>query len=140
MSTHDPDSSDIETYAECYFSFSKNLRTWLIAYGIGAPILFASQDSFSQLLKQRSEMCFVICMFLIGVAVQVLSAFLYKASMWYIMWGAMKPEFKSTRRYNTANWVSEQFWLDLLFDVASIGVFAWATIEVMMLYVAYTTT
>lgn len=134
MSIQDPSVGDAKPYVEAYQRFATNLRAWLIAYGIGAPVLFASQDAFSSLLANTSAIAPVIYAFLAGMAVQVFAAFLYKATMWYIMWGALNEQFKLTRRYKLSNWVSEQLWLELLFDLASIGAFAWATTKILILY------
>jgi hypothetical protein len=50
------------------------------------------------------------------------------------MSGVMDEKYKATYRYKLANWVSELLWLELLFDIASIILFAWATTRVLILY------
>lgn len=134
MSINDPGPEDAKEYIDSYKSFALTLRAWLVAYGIGAPVLFASQDAFSELLKNKSAVQPIIYAFLAGVSIQIVAAFLYKASMWYIMSGALDETFKSTYRYKFSDWVSEQLWLELLFDIASIILFAWATTKVLILY------
>jgi hypothetical protein len=132
MSILDPGNEDAKTYAESYFSFAKTLRTWLVAYGIGAPVLFASQDAFSDLFFNKTVVIPIIYMFLSGVCLQILSAFMYKASMWYIMWGALRDEFKTTIRYKISDWISEQLWIELIIDLVSIGLFVCATSRVLL--------
>ena len=134
MSLKNPGTEEATAYVESYQSFASNLRAWLIAYGIGAPVLFASQSAFSEMLKNKGAVTPVIYAFLIGMSIQIFAAFLYKASMWYIMWGAMTPTFKTTCRYKFSDWVSEQLWLELLFDIASVSAFAWATVKVLLIY------
>lgn len=134
MAPIDPGKDEENAYFESYKSFSFTLRAWLIAYGVGAPVLFASQAAFSEVLKNKAAVLPILYAYFFGVFLQIFAAFLYKASMWYIMWGANKPEFKSSYRYKFSGWVSEQLWLELLLDIGSIIFFAWATCKVLMLY------
>jgi hypothetical protein len=132
MSIIDPANEDAKTYVESYLSFARTLRTWLVAYGIGAPVLLASQEAFSTVFKNKEVVILIIHAYLVGVCLQIFSAILYKASMWYIMWGALKETFKSSRRYKFSDWVSEQLWIELFFDIASISLFAWATLRILV--------
>ena len=132
MSICNPGSEEAKIYLDSYRSFSTTLRTWLVAYGIGAPVLFASQDAFSSLLTNKEIVFKVICLFLVGVSTQIISALLNKISMWYIMWGAMNEDFKSEKRYTLSDWYSEQLWIEIVFDILSIVVFAWSTVLVLI--------
>lgn len=124
---------DKKSYVESYQSFAYTLRTWLVAYGIGAPVLFASQECFQGVLNNRSQARLIIIGFLVGVVIQIAAALIYKTAMWYVMFGCLKPTFKSTWRYAFSDWISEQLWLELLFDVTSITAFVWATYKTLML-------
>ena len=53
MSVIDPGNEDTKTYFDSYRALASTLRTWLVAYGIGAPVLFASQSAFAEILKNR---------------------------------------------------------------------------------------
>lgn len=86
MSIRNPGPEEAPIYLDSYRNFSKTLRTWLVAYGIGAPVLFASQEEFSSLFVDKVSALRIICLYLIGVSSQILSALLSKISMWYIMW------------------------------------------------------
>lgn len=37
-------------YFEPYAKFAATLRTWLMAYGIGVPFLFATQEKFAKVI------------------------------------------------------------------------------------------
>jgi hypothetical protein len=74
--------------------------------------------------------------FLVGVAVQIAGALLYKVAMWYLYLGELHECVQKTLRYRISNWVSEQIWLEISFDIFSIGAFAWATVAVLQEYVA----
>lgn len=125
-------------FYEAYAGFAKTLRTWLVAYGIGAPVLFASQSAFATLLKEKQATVCIIGLFLIGVSLQLTAALMYKATMWYLYFGELSEAFQCTRRYKVSDWLSEQFWLELCFDIGSIVTFAWATVWVLVHLVAST--
>ena len=98
MSLVDPKNEEATIYFESYGSFSKTLRAWLVAYGIGAPVLFVTEDTFSELLKYKDTMTPILGAFVFGICIQVIAALIYKASMWYIMWGVLNDDFKKTKR------------------------------------------
>lgn len=125
---------DSEFY-EPYASFSRIMRAWLVAYGIGAPALLASQDAFKAILAVPNQAMFIISCFLFGASVQIIAAFIYKYSMGYIYFEDLGKVSKKTNRYKIAEWFSEAMWLEMLFDIISIGSFALATVKVLMLYV-----
>lgn len=137
MSLVDPKNEEATIYFESYGSFSKTLRAWLVAYGIGAPVLFATEDTFSELLKYKDTMTPIIGAFVFGICIQVIAALIYKASMWYIMWGALNDDFKKTKRYKYSDWVSEQLCLEISFDILSISAFTYATAKILFLYASH---
>ena len=122
-------------FFEPYASFSRTLRTWLVAYGIGAPVLFASQDAFVCILAKPIQGVIIIGLFLLGTMVQIIATFLYKYSMGYIYFGELKKEFMETRRYKISNWLSEAMWLEISFDIITIVSFVSATVYVLIVYV-----
>ena len=95
-------------YLDSYLDYSRRLRTWLMAYGIGALILFASQETFSKMLKNTDISKPIILVFLVGVSIQILAAFVYKISMWYVFHGMVNEDFRRTCRYKVSDWISEQ--------------------------------
>jgi hypothetical protein len=123
-----------EDYFPSYAAFAKLLRTWLVGFGIGVPILFCSQDAFSDILERPSMAITIIVMFLGGVVIQVIAALLYKTTMWYLYCGERDEEFKKSMRYDFFDWVSEQYWLEVLIDLITILLFAIATSMVLFAY------
>ena len=116
---------------ELYADYAKMLRLWLVAYGIGAPVLFLTRPDVAAKLFERGNATSIAVVFLIGVAAQVLNAAINKWAAWYIYAGVLEPEFQDTRRYKVSEWISEQFWIDLFLDLAAMGLFAWATVEAL---------
>jgi len=120
-------------YFDGYVSFSGVLRSWLIAYGIGAPVLFITQADVTRKLADSGQALTVALLFLSGVFLQVIVALLYKGAMWYLYVGEVEPVKKKTKRYAISDWLSEAYWLELLFDLASIVFFLIATVRVLMI-------
>ena len=114
-------------YFEGYSSFAKTLRTWLVAYGVGGPALVLTQKALADRLMASGTAPRITMLFLIGVACQVLTALIFKASMWYLYLGEGKPDLQRLKRYKVANWVSEAFWIEIGLDLVSLACFGIAT-------------
>ncbi|MHC4947087.1 MAG: hypothetical protein ACYTG1_02340 [Planctomycetota bacterium] len=113
-----------------YEAHARILRTWLVAYGIGGPVLFVNNDDLWRGLVESGTGRLVGLLFLAGVAVQVLVTAINKSAMWGSYYGEIEPRFRPTWRYRSAYWLGGQYWIDLLADVASLALFAAATIIV----------
>ena len=114
-----------------YAKFSTTLRTWLVAYGVGAPVLFLSHQEVANRLLVGKTGKDIATAFLIGAAIQVVAALLYKTCMWYLYVGEDDEEFKKTRRFRWCNTISWQYWLEFGFDLASVAAFGWATVQAL---------
>jgi hypothetical protein len=128
-------SSNASEYFECYAEFAKTLRTWFIAYGIGAPILFLSNNTVWETIRSSSYISFISFCFLAGVSIQVLEALLYKNSMWYLYRGEENPQIKRKLRYKAFYNISEFYWLEIFFDVLTLISFViatWMAIRILM--------
>src|SRR5260370_2549990 len=65
-----------------YAEYSKTLRTWLVAYGIGAPVLFLTNDTLARTFAKSSQARTIAIYFLAGVVLPMLLAILNKHVMW----------------------------------------------------------
>ena len=65
-----------------YAEYSKTLRTWLVAYGIGAPVLFLTNETLARTFVKSPQARIVAFSFLMGVLLQVFLALLNKNVMW----------------------------------------------------------
>ncbi|HVA54175.1 MAG TPA: hypothetical protein VNI53_00020 [Gammaproteobacteria bacterium] len=118
-------------FYEPYANFSRTLRAWLVAYGVGVPVLLVSQEFIARAIIKADSGGLITWLFLIGVAIQVLSALLYKYSMAYLYSSEVDPTLNNTRRVQAAEWLSNAIWLEALFDLAAIALFVWATFMVV---------
>ncbi len=60
-------TSQAEDYLEAYAEYSKVTRMWFVAYGIGAPVLFLTNDALLKILKKSGCARCVAGFFLAGV-------------------------------------------------------------------------
>lgn len=118
-------------FYDAYAGFARNLRTWLIAYGIGGPVLFVSQSFVTEALVKSGTARSVAYAFLGGVVIQIAGALLYKSAMWYCYQGELDPAFRESRRYRIAGFVSCAYWLELTIDLVTSALFVWATWRVL---------
>ena len=122
---------EIAGYFDAYASFARTLRTWLVGFGVGVPVLVASQAELSKKLAASGDAKRIVTLFLGGVAVQIFVTMLYKSAMWYTYFGAMNSAFRGRWRYKASEWISEQHWLEVIFDVATMALFVAAMFSLL---------
>jgi|ERR1041384_1555567 hypothetical protein len=125
-----------EEYLQAYGQFAKILRTWLVAYGVGAPVLIVTNENVSKAIKDSGNAKAIAICFLVGVMLQVVLATLNKTTMWGLYYGEENPGIKSTVSYRFAFWFSETFWIEIVVDVATLllfGIATWKAFAVLIL-------
>lgn len=130
-------TGDDKGFFEPYADYSRTLRTWLVAYGIGGPAVMITHPDALAVVSAKGQAALVGWLFLIGVAAQVLIAFLNKIAMWYVYFGEVDSSFENTRRHRLADWFSEQFWPDILCDIISLVSFGVSTVFLFRAFTAY---
>ena len=110
-----------------YAEYARTFRTWMVAYGIGAPVLLATNDIVAHRLAHSPLVGDIVHLFLLGVGLQVVLALLNKWSSWHRYAATGEPEKASSLRYRFWDWVGDQSWFDLLVDLTSLIAFGVAT-------------
>lgn len=128
-------SSDSGFY-QAYSDHARILRTWLVAYGIGAPVLLVTNKDISGALSMSGHARKIALCFLVGVALQVLLATANKTTMWMLYRGEESEEFRLRKRYRISDWLSDQFWIDFLVDVLAMALFGYATYQAFLVVIA----
>jgi hypothetical protein len=118
-------------FYEPYVHFARLLRTWLVGYGIGVPVILLSQQDVSRKVLESGEGQTITLLFLSGVCVQVFAAFIYKYAMGYIYAKEIGLIDKESIRFHLAAFISEAYWLEILFDIVTVISFVCATYIVM---------
>ena len=117
-----------------YSEYSKTLRAWLVAYGIGGPVLLLTNDSLSTALKISPYRSWIVDLFLVGVALQVVLAFVNKWCSWHMYVGEFDSSFQRQRSYKFWSWLNERSWIDLAIDGASLIAFSVSTLLVVRVF------
>lgn len=124
------------SYYAAYEKHSAILRTWLVAYGVGAPVLVLTNEKVWELLRQSGESRFIAGCFLLGVVLQVIIAALNKILMWSSYYAEEHSDYAGTRRYAVTVALRGQFWIDFLVDVSAIILFVIATYRMFIVLAA----
>jgi hypothetical protein len=109
-----------------YSEYNKTLRTWLVAFGIGGPALFMTNDGIAKRLVATGELRMVVVLFLIGAGVQVLGALMNKACNWYVYQAYCAGGVRGTWKHRCSEWLTSHFWIDVALDLVSISAFGYA--------------
>ncbi len=118
-------------FYEAYAGFARNLRIWFIAYGVGGPVVFLTNEAAGQALLASGPDRRIAYTVLAGVGLQILLALLYKTAMWYLYLGELDDSRKSWMLYKVSEWLSDSYWIELVSDAATLVLFGWATLDVL---------
>ena len=130
-----PKTKTEKGFYEPYADFARNLRIWFIAYGIGAPVLFVSNQDVWRKISASGNGRLIAYLFLAGVAVQIIEAIVYKYAMWHLYVGELDRQQTKGWRYQLSDWVSESNELEIVFDLTTLVLFGVATVMVLDLFV-----
>ena len=118
---------NLKTYYEPYTYFARTLRAWLVAYGIGAPLLVASQAELSRKLVSTGNAEEVVITFLLGMLIQIGTALLYKYTLWRLHLGELLPNGQQQISYRLARWFYLRLWPTVMSDLTTLALFVWPT-------------
>jgi len=110
-------------YFESYAEYNRILRSWFVAFGIGGLALFLLESPVRESLLASGRTRILVVLFLIGVTAQIIVAFLNKYANWYCYFGEDNPAFMRTRLYRFWSGIASQFWIDIIFDILTVGCF-----------------
>jgi hypothetical protein len=132
----DLDATQKDGHWQNYADYSRTLRAWLVAYGVGAPVLFLTNDKVSTKVAVSGHAREIIFAFLFGVALQIVLALINKWGAWHMYVGAGDHVYQARFRYCLWGFINKQSWLDFVMDVTSIAAFVWATWRVFNIFLA----
>jgi hypothetical protein len=124
-----------EEVVKAYLEYNRILRTWFVAFGIGGPALFLAKPEIAQrLLDGGRQLRHVALLFLIGAGCQVVGAFVNKCANWTVYFGLIDEPFTGSWSYQVGLWLVEQFWIDFILDLATLGTFGYAVWLMLTLF------
>ena len=124
-------------YSERAADVSKTLRTWLVAYGVGGPVLFLTRPEVADAIKRTGNAKLITALFLSGVGVQVIEAFLNKWLSWFraeLLW---QPANAKRLHYQIADRLHKFIWTDVAADIWALIAFSWGTTLALKAVLAY---
>jgi hypothetical protein len=120
---------DPEGFFKAYEEYAKTLRTWLVAYGIGGPVLVLGNERLWGGLVKSGVQKWVGGLFLIGVGMQVILTSLNKMINW-VNYASLEDKLKPREEswlVRLSGWLSGEIWIDFIIDIISISLFIAAT-------------
>lgn len=123
-----------EGHFQNYSDYSKTLRAWLVAYGIGGPVLFLTNEKLTLQVAGSGYAKQIIFAFLLGVVLQIALSLINKWGAWHMYAGAGDPSYQRSWRYRLWSFINGLSWLDFWLDVLSLVAFFWATWRVLNIF------
>src|SRR5665811_1643702 len=114
-------------FYEPYVFFARTVRTWFMAYGIGVPVLLFGNAEAWKAMVAKGAAPEVIRLFLIGVALQVLTGIIFKGAMWYQYMEEIGELSRTSKRYRLADGLSNAYWPEAAIEVVTLALFSYAT-------------
>ena len=121
------ENDDKDGHFANYAEYSKTLRSWLVAYGIGGPVLFLANKDAPAKLANSPHLKAIITLFVAGVALQIILAFINKWAAWHLYKGNVSDGYEETLLYKTWVWINDQSWIDFFVDLGALVAFSAAT-------------
>lgn len=92
-------NEDKEGHFSNYAEYSKTLRAWLVAYGVGGPALLLLSKDAPTKISASPNLSLIVTIFTAGVACQILLAFINKWIAWHLYRGNLDENYKEKRIY-----------------------------------------
>ena len=112
-----------QAYFESYAEYNRILRSWFVAFGVGGLALFLLESPVRETLFASGQTRVLVMLFLIGLTAQIVVAFLNKYANWHCYYGEDNPAYQRSRTYRFWSRISSQFWIDMIFDILTVGCF-----------------
>lgn len=117
-----------------YTEYNQTLRQWFVAFGIGGLAVFLVEDTVREKLVEAFELQSVALLFLAGSAAQIFVTFVNKVANWYKHDETENNIENAGCKYVVSQWLLEQFWIDIVCDLITIGTFGYAIFKVFNVF------
>ena len=149
-------SASSDGHYKVYEEHMKTLRAWFVAYGVGGPVLFITQQDFAATLVDSGLSQLIGVLFLVGVLLQALVALFNKWVNWGLYYfdeddieaaiatvdtsidttdAPIDSTDVSTRPNGLQRFCesySSKVWIDIVADLATLALFSLATVIVLI--------
>ena len=135
-------SASSDGHYKVYEEHMKTLRAWFVAYGVGGPVLFITQQDFATTLANSGLSQLIGVLFLVGVLLQALVALFNKWVNWGLYYfdedepeasiDTTDEEPKPKKLQSFCESYSNKVWIDIAADLATLALFSAATVLVLI--------
>jgi len=120
-------------FFDAYCDYARTLRTWLVAYGVGGPVLFLTQERISAAIAASGQGRTIAYLFLLGAFLQICISLINKWANWHLYAYGDNSSAKLPWLYKVSNWIIDKFYLDIICDIGSVVSFGVATMKVLLI-------
>lgn len=135
-------SASSDGHYKVYEEHMKTLRAWFVAYGVGGPVLFVTQQDFAATLVNSGLSQLIGVLFLVGVLLQALVALFNKWVNWGLYYfdedeapgqiDTTDEPSRPNRLQSFCESYSNKVWIDIAADLATLTLFSAATVLVLI--------
>jgi hypothetical protein len=118
-----------ESLFDGYRSLASTVRRWLIGYGVGFCALVLAQGAVLEAVRTSPAARSVGKAIVWGIVIQVALTLVHQSAMWALYYGKVNPAFQDRFWHHFADAVSENYWGELLAELATVGLYIWATLR-----------
>ena len=112
--------SEAMQHFQNYANYNEKLRTWIVAYAIGAPVFFFSNSLLGPKVLELGQRNCIVFLFLSVSFLQVSLAFLNKWCAHNNYYSLVKESHSDTKLYKCLKYLNDHPQIDVGFDIASI--------------------
>ena len=123
-------------YHAVYAEYSRTLRTWFVAYGVGGPVVILAQDKVASLVINSGYRWRIAAFFSVGVLLQIILALINKYAAYANYAGEADADYRDRWWFRFGAWISRQFLMDLVIDVLTTVCFMYSTVKVLSILIA----
>ena len=118
---------DVGGHYANYEKYATTLRAWLVAYGIGGPVLFVSNEKLTPVIRDSGKGWWIVSLFLLAVFVQVSGAAVNKWAAHNMYLGGLSARRRASKGYKCWESINKKTWIDGWADILAITSLVTAT-------------
>jgi hypothetical protein len=122
--TADADSGEEKARFEHYWEYAKLWRTWVVGIAVGAIFILLNKDMGGKFEDRAS----IAALFVTAAGLQVVLAWINKTSAYYGYRQSLSYDGRWLRFWVG---VGDQYWIDFILDLASLGAVGWAVLKMI---------
>jgi len=120
-----------EGFYQAYSIYAWKFRLWMIAYGVGIPLLTLNNPELRSAVKHSEYGLYWIYAALIGTALQIILTWIYKSAMWYSYDSKPSSTEQTGWLQRAVTRTSDEYWIEVTIDLVCFILFTAVTLGLL---------